>query len=734
MSPVWRLAALVAVMTAAWSAPGAAAPSSKPKYVLLLHSFNRQFAPFDMFADAFTRELIRVSPDPIVFFEAALQPDPNITSPEGAETVKYLQAAFADRQMDLVVTIGGPASAFARKYRSELFPRVPLVYAAVDRRFVEPAQPMPLDTAIATSNDPALVVNNILRVLPATTNVFVVIGNSPLERFWRADLTREFQPFASRLTFAWADAYSFDELRRRAATLPPNSAILYVLYAVDAAGSTFTEQQVLSELRNSANAPMFGMQSPQLGRGIVGGPLMDIEGLGRTTSGVALRILHGESPGSITVPPQMPGSPVFDWRELRHWQIDERLLPPGSTVRFRGLTPWQLYRNVILASVAFLFTQTALIIGLVATRLKRRRAEEAVVESEARFRVLADSAPVMIWLSGRDGLCTDFNRPWLEFTGRTLDEERGHGWFEGVHAADAEHCMRTYVAAFEKRESFEMDYRLRRADGQYRWVLDCGVPRFTGDGTFIGYIGSAIDVTDQKLARSALAELSHRLMDAHETERARIARELHDDLGQRVAGLTMVLYSLADDLRYDDAATRASFLDVCNQFTELTRDISAISHRLHPSLLDLLGLQRAAASLCRETSQQHKVRVDFSEENVPAELPRVVTLGLFRVLQEALTNAVKHSQSQRIQVTLRKALSDLRLEVVDDGVGFDSTAAAGAGLGLMTMRERMNLMNGKLTIDSRPGHGTRVTAVVQVESGNDEIGPPSDAIGQFVRP
>jgi signal transduction histidine kinase len=225
-------------------------------------------------------------------------------------------------------------------------------------------------------------------------------------------------------------------------------------------------------------------------------------------------------------------------------------------------------------------------------------------------------------------------------------------------------------------------------------------------------------------------------MDAHETERARIARDLHDDLGQRVAGLTMMLYSFVDGLRADSAQTHTKFLQLCNQFTELGRDISAISHRLHPSLLDLRGLARAAASLCKETAEQYKVCVDFADEDVPQTLPRQITLGMFRVLQEALTNAVKHSGSERIEVTLRGGAQGLRLEVADHGVGFNSTSAAGAtGLGLLTMRERLILMNGELTIDSRAGVGTRLTAVVPIESDGEDVQPMSipSAVGQFAR-
>jgi PAS domain S-box-containing protein len=137
-----------------------------------------------------------------------------------------------------------------------------------------------------------------------------------------------------------------------------------------------------------------------------------------------------------------------------------------------------------------------------------------LTESEVRFRRMADFAPVMVWVSGTDRLCTYFNRPWLEFTGRALEQELGNGWSEGVHPADLDRCLNTYVQAFDARADFRMEYRLRRFDGAYRWVLDSGAPRFAADGTFEGYIGSCIDVTDQKRVEESLrdSEARYRLL------------------------------------------------------------------------------------------------------------------------------------------------------------------------------------------------------------------------------
>ena len=138
---------------------------------------------------------------------------------------------------------------------------------------------------------------------------------------------------------------------------------------------------------------------------------------------------------------------------------------------------------------------------------KRKIAEEELRESEARFRTVANAAPVMIWMSGPDKLCTFFNKGWLDFTGRSLEQELGNGWAEGVHREDIDRCLDVYQNSFNARESFTMEYRLRRSDGEYRWLLDSGTPRFASDGAFLGYIGSCIDITERKAAEVEARQL-----------------------------------------------------------------------------------------------------------------------------------------------------------------------------------------------------------------------------------
>jgi PAS domain S-box-containing protein len=344
--------------------------------------------------------------------------------------------------------------------------------------------------------------------------------------------------------------------------------------------------------------------------------------------------------------------------------------------------------------------------------IERTLAEEALRESEERFRRIANTAPIMIWMSGTGKEISYLNQTWLDYTGRSLDAALGYRWIELLHPGEVERCRGVYEKAFDHREPFQVEHRLRRHDGEYRWIVTVGVPRYDADRSFAGYIGTAADITDRKLAVEALSTVSQKLIEAHEEERTRIARELHDDISQRLAVVSVCLGNLKQSPSGSTPAFEQQIGEASQQIADLASDIQVLSHGLHPPRLELLGLEAAAAGFCEELSHRYGVTIDARFKDIPKAVPPEISLCLYRVLQEALQNVVKHGGTRGAQVSLNGQVNTIDLRVEDSGAGFDPhEAMRGPGLGLTSMKERLKVIGGQLSIHSQQGRGTMIHAI-----------------------
>jgi PAS domain S-box-containing protein len=340
---------------------------------------------------------------------------------------------------------------------------------------------------------------------------------------------------------------------------------------------------------------------------------------------------------------------------------------------------------------------------------------------------VADSAPVMIWMSGTDKLCTYFNKPWLDFTGRSIDQELGNGWAGGVDPEDLQRCVDTYIQAFDRRETFTMEYRLRRHDGEFRWVLDIGVPRFNPDGSFAGYIGSCIDVTEQRRAEEQVRQTQDDLarvtrVVAMEELAAAIAHEVNQPLtaivtnGQfclrRLDGATTNLYEL-----------RPAITEIVNDGTRASAVISRIRGLLTKGSpdrteLDINRIIQDVTSLMRKELTRNRVSL---HADLASDLPQVPgdPVLLQQVLINLIMNAIEATISSagvRREILIRSAKNrdGVLVQVQDYGPGiapevadrifepFFTTKAKGIGMGLSISHSIIESHGGRLEIVPSP--------------------------------
>jgi PAS domain S-box-containing protein len=351
---------------------------------------------------------------------------------------------------------------------------------------------------------------------------------------------------------------------------------------------------------------------------------------------------------------------------------------------------------------------------------EQKRVERALRESEQRFRVITDASPIMVWMSGTDKLCYYFNKGWLDFVGRTLEQESGNGWAENVHPQDFDRCLQIYVSNFDARRPFEMEYRMRHRTGQYRWILDRGVPRYAPDGTFEGYVGGCLDIHDQKAAgeKVRIAEDMTRLMKAQDEERRRMAREFHDSAGQTLALLGISLAQLIRRVEGIAPELAGKGKEIAAMVQQLHSEIRTTSYLLHPPLLDEIGLASALSCYIEGLAERSHLAITLDVADNVGRLPSDMELAIFRLVQECLTNIHRHSDSKTALIRIGLEGESVRIQVQDHGKGISperllEIQSHGSGVGIMGIRERIRQFHGEMKIESN-GSGTSVIVSIPV--------------------
>ena len=327
------------------------------------------------------------------------------------------------------------------------------------------------------------------------------------------------------------------------------------------------------------------------------------------------------------------------------------------------------------------------------------------------FKGIMSAARIVLWES-------DANRRFFKRVGNQSEELLGfpsekwfepHFWFSRLHPDDRER-----MAGFVQPDDVdwhEIEYRMIAKDGRVVWIRD--VVNLSLEHGQPVLSGLMIDVTERKETEEALRQLSDRLITAQEEERRYLARELHDDLNQRIALISIELEQIVQKIPNRMSEIRARMHLLQQRSEDLSTEIHRMSYQLHPSKLDYLGLASAVSGFCKEMAETRHIKVNFVNDGIPVTLPKNITLCLFRVTQEALQNAAKYSGATEVDVTLSNVDDGIRLIISDAGCGFETTGdKLTKGLGFISMKERLRLVNGELRIISRVSHGTRIEATV----------------------
>lgn len=403
-------------------------------------------------------------------------------------------------------------------------------------------------------------------------------------------------------------------------------------------------------------------------------------------------------------------------------------------------------------------------LGAASDITERKQAEEALRESEARFRTVADSVPQLIWTNEPGGKANYFNRRWFEYSGLSYEESFGVGWQAMVHPDDAPASVPEWQAALEAGEIFDTEYRLRRSDGAYRWHIGRNVPIRDAQGRIGGWFGTATDIEDLKEAENALREahdeletrveqrtaelartnqnlqaeaarrqavekervqLLQRVVTVQEEERRRISRDLHDSMGQQLTALLMGLQTLPE---WPEPGPRSpSYPQQLEKLrvmaTGLLEHAQQLAWEVRPAALDNLGLEATLQQHIEEWGQQSGIAVGFVAQGF-AQAPRApepVETALYRVIQEALTNVLRHAQATQVSVVLERNGHTISAIIEDNGRGFEAAGqesddrAPSRRLGIMGMIERMELIGGTLLVESEAGQGTTIYARVPIK-------------------
>lgn len=620
---------------------------------------------------------------------------------------------YRDRKPDVIITVGPDPLKFMVDAHESAFPGTPIVFCGSTQEMLGRLKLDSHFTGVWGVANPENTLKAALRLKPDTKHVVVVGGVGTYDRYLQGIVRESFRNYESSLDFTYLTDLEMSTLLERLRHLPSNTIVYHTSIMQDAGGSYFIDAtQSVPLVAEAASAPVFVVDDVDLGRGTVGGNLLSFSAQGQVAAAMAIRLLNGESVQSIPIV-RSANVNLFDGRALRRWGLSEANLPSGSVVLNRQPTLWESHKWLIIDGILLIALESLLILAMVWQRRRRRKAEAELAIVYDRLRLAVEAGKPVGWewdVKNRRNKWFGDLQSLLGITSEAY-EERIRDSYRRIHPEDRKRVWKAIAVARKERRPCAMDIRVVGSDGSVRWFTARGRFHYSPEGDIERMLGMAVDITERKAAEEELMNLSRRLIDAQEEERKRIARDIHDDYNQRLAVMAIDLEDLAEHIANSPEGAGKRLHELWNRVSKLGDDLHSLSHNLHSSTLESLGLVIGVRAFCQEFSDQQGIQVDFAHENIPRTIPGTSALCLFRVAQEALRNVKRHSGSNRAEVRLEGFGDRLWLSITDRGSGFVvGKRTSRDGIGIRSMEERLRALGGQLDIHSQPSKGTRVEA------------------------
>jgi PAS domain S-box-containing protein len=715
-----------------WILPLTALAEPAHQRVLLIHSFSRDFAPFSSVASGFRAELARNATQKIEFVEVSLQTLQSGDDQQAAILADFVGASFSDRPPDLVTAIGLPAAQFYLSMVSGNFHSTPLLIAGADARRLGELTKDPRIVSASLELDLALLLADMRRVRPGLKRVYYITGVTPVEAFWEAQVldawnTGEVSAVSlSHLPFAEALQFVHD--------LPPDSAVFIGIVDRDAAGVTFEANAALLELHEVSAAPIFGMAAQQLGRGIVGGHLIDVELAGRHAAQAAIKILDGVPPSEIHIEPTRPGTPAYDARELQRWRVPEKALPPGSVIHFRRPTLWQAHRKTALATGGIIAAQAFLIFLLISARKRARQMHD-------HLDLAAEAAGA--------GFCNmdlnnDFirtSKQWNKLFGfDDVSQVSFEQTLARVHPDDRDALQLAIGTAAREKTPYLVEHRVILPDGQQKWIASLGRADVHTQEDSRHIRGVSIDITSRKSneaeitrQRDALFHLSR--VGTLGLISGSLAHELNQPLGVILSNAQAAERMLAREnpnltelraILADIAAEDRRANEVIRGWRTLLRQgqSECIPVELRSNLDEIIKLTHSELNACAIS-----LRIDFPEADLPYVM--VDPVQLQQVFLNLILNARDASMDvsrdrKKIEMCAWREANTVRFVIRDHGIGlpterhilfepFRTTKENGLGMGLAICQTILAHHGGRLWAVEPDGPGAEFHLSLPIE-------------------